>query len=205
MVHVELHFPFTGTTVASDHGYALYGAISRIIPDAHNADWLALTTLKGIATGDGTLQLDSASELKIRLPQEHVPLLLKLAGKRLELDGHAIRLGAPRIYLLKAAPVLYARTVTIKGYTEPESFDGAIRRKLKDLGVAGEPSVGPRRVVKVGDHTIVGFAVAVSKLSDEASITLQEQGIGGRRRMGCGIFFPVAQIPFEKQNHHATA
>src|SRR5215831_13084569 len=105
MVHVELHFPFTGTTVATDHGYALYGAISRIIPEAHNAEWLAITTLKGIATGDGTLKLDSASALKIRLRQERVPLLLKLAGKRLEMDGHAIRLGAPRIYLLKPAPV----------------------------------------------------------------------------------------------------
>src|SRR5215831_8955037 len=113
MVHVELHFPFTGTTVATDHGYALYGAISKIIQQTHSAEWLAITTLKGLATGDGTLRLDSASALKVRLPQDRVPLLLKLAGKRLEMDGHAIRLGAPRIYLLKPARVLYARTVTI--------------------------------------------------------------------------------------------
>ncbi|MCI0693627.1 type I-MYXAN CRISPR-associated protein Cas6/Cmx6, partial [candidate division KSB1 bacterium] len=107
-------------------------------------------------------------------------------------DGHAIRLGAPRIFLLKPSPQLYARIVTIKGFTEPEPFLDAVCRKLDELGVKGEPVVGPRRVVKVGQHTIVGFGLAIHELSDEGSIILQEQGLGGRRRMGCGIFFPIA-------------
>jgi CRISPR-associated protein Cas6 len=68
----------------------------------------------------------------------------------------------------------------------------AVYRKLDELGVKGEPVVGPRRVVRVGDHTVVGFALAVHELSDEGSVILQEQGLGGRRRMGCGIFFPIA-------------
>lgn len=90
MVHVELHFPFTGTTLPSDQGYALYGAISRLIPEAHEADWLALETIPGTARGDGTTQLDTEASLKIRIPQDRVPLMLKLAAKRLELNGHSI-------------------------------------------------------------------------------------------------------------------
>lgn len=191
MVTVELHFPFTGTTLPSDQGYALYGAISRLIPEAHEADWLSLETIPGAARGDGTTQLDQEARLKIRLPQDRVPLLLKLSGKRLELNGHAIRLGAPQIFLLKPWPQLYARIVTIKGFTEPQAFLEAVCRKLDELGVTGEPTVGPRRVVKVGNHTIVGFALAVHDLTDEGSIILQERGIGGRRRMGCGIFSPI--------------
>lgn len=191
MTYVELQFPFTGTTMPSDHGYGLYGAISRIIPEAHSADWLALETIPGAARGDGVTQLDPEASLKIRIPQDRVPLMLKLAGKRLEVDGHAIRLGAPRIFLLKPWPQLYARIVTIKGFTEPEPFLDAVCRKLDEMGVKGEPAVGPRRVVKVGDNTVVGFALAVHDLSDEGSIILQERGIGGRRRMGCGIFSPI--------------
>ena len=192
MVYLELHFPFTGTTVTTDHGYALFGAISRIIPEAHTANWLAVATLKGVARGDGMLQLDTAATFKIRLPQDRVPLVLKLAGKRLDLDGHAIRLGVPQICLLKTSPTLYARVVTIKGYTEPEPFLDAVRRKLDELSVTAEPVVGPRHVLKVGYHTVVGFALAIHELSDEGSIVLQERGIGGRRHMGCGIFFPIA-------------
>lgn len=192
MTYIELHFPFTGKTLPSDHGYGLYGAISRIIHEAHSADWLAIETIPGAARGDGVTQLDPQASLKIRIPQDRVPLMLKLAGKRLEVDGHAIRLGAPRIFLLKPSPQLYARIVTIKGFIEPEPFLDAVCRKLDEMGVKGEPVIGPRRVVRVGNHTVVGFALAVHDLSEEGSIILQEQGIGGRRRMGCGIFFPIA-------------
>lgn len=192
MLYVELHFPFTGRTLKTDHGYGLFGAISRIIPEVHGADWLTVATMKGAAVGDGNLQLDTESTLKIRLPQDRVPLLLKLAGKRLDIDGHTVRLGAPQIHLLKPSSVLYARMVTIKGYTEPGPFQDAVRRKMQDLNVVGEPVVGPRRVLKIGNRTIVGFAVAVSELNEEASILLQERGIGGRRHMGCGVFFPIA-------------
>src|SRR5262249_36758672 len=192
MTYVELQFPFTGKTLPSDHGYGLYGAISRVIPESHSADWLAIETIPGSARGDGVTQLDPQARLKIRIPQDHVLLMLKLAGKRLELGGHAIRLGAPQIYLLKPATALYARIVTVKGFTEREPFLDAVCRKLDELGVKGELVVGPRRVVRVGDHIVVGFALAIHELSDEGSIILQERGLGGRRRIGCGIFFPIA-------------
>jgi CRISPR-associated endonuclease/helicase Cas3 len=191
MTYIELQFPFTGKTLPSDHGYGLYGAISRIIPESHSADWLAIETIPGAARGDRVTQLDPHARLKIRIPQDHVPLMLKLAGKRLEVDCHSIRLGAPQIFLLKPWPQLYARIVTIKGFTEPEPFLDAVRRKLDELGVKGEPVVGERRVVKVGDHTIVGFGLTIHELSDEGSLILQEHGIGGRRRMGCGFFNPI--------------
>src|SRR5262245_12850883 len=191
MTYVELQFPFTGKILPSDHGYGLYGAISRVIPEAHSADWLAIETIPGAARGDGVTQLDPQAKLKIRIPQDRVPLMLKLAGKRLEVDGHAIRLGAPQIYLLKPATALYARIVTIKGFTEPEPFLDAVCRRLDELGVKCGPVVGPRRVVRVGDHTIVGFGLTIHELSEEGSIILQEHGLGGRRRIGCGIFFPI--------------
>jgi CRISPR-associated endonuclease/helicase Cas3 len=191
MIHVELHYPVTGATVPSDHGYALYGALSRLVPDIHEADWLAVETLPGTARGDGVTQLDPHATLRLRLPQDHVAQMLPLAGKRLELDGHALRLGAPQIFLLRPSPQLYARLVTIKGFTEPEPFLQAVCRKLDELGMQGEPTVGPRRVLRVSNHTVVGFALAIHELSDEASLLLQAQGLGGRRKMGGGFFHPV--------------
>jgi len=193
MTYVELQFSFTGNTLPSDHGYGLYGAISRTVPEAHSADWLAIETIPGAARGDGVTQLDPQSKLKIRIPQDRVLLMLKLAGKRLEVDGHAIRLGAPQIYLLKPTTTLYARIVTIKGFTEPEPFLDAVCRQLDELGVKGEPIPEERRVVKVGNHTIVGFGMTIHELSDQGSLVLQERGVGGRRRMGCGFFNPISR------------
>ncbi len=191
MHFLELRFPIQGQTLPTDHGYALFAAFSRLLPEAHDSDWLAVATLPGLARGDGTLQLDPQAALKLRLPQDRVPLVLKLAGKRLNIGGHDLRLGAPQIFLLQPAPALYARLVTIKKFTEPEPFLDAVCRKLDELGIKGEPTLGPRRVVRVGNHTIVGFALAVHELSDEASLVLQERGMGGRRHVGCGFFTPI--------------
>ena len=189
---IELKFPIIGNSLPSDQGYALLGAISRVVPEVHSAAWFALETIPGVARGDGTTQLDPEGKLRMRLPQEHVSLLLKLAGKQLHLNGQAIRLGTPEINLLQPSSALYARIVTIKGYTEPDPFTDAVCRKLDKLGIRGEVVVGPRRVLKVGAHTIVGFGLALHELSDDASMQLQEQGLGGRRKMGCGFFNPIS-------------
>lgn len=191
MMYVDLHFPVIGTTIPSDHAYSLYGAISRLLPDAHQSDWLAIETIAGISRGDGCIQLDNRAKLKIRILCERIPFMLKLAGKRLDLDGQSIRLGAPQVYSLNPSSTLYSRIVTIKGYTEPGTFNEAIKRKLTGFGVNGEPIVGERRKVKISNHIIIGFALRIQKLEEEESILLQVKGLGGRRVMGCGIFSPV--------------
>lgn len=192
MSWIELRFPVIGTALPSDHGYAMYSAISKLVPEAHQADWLALETVPGTTRGDGGIHINERARLRMRLPQDRLPLMLKLAGKRLDVDGYGVRLGVPQTFLLKPSAALYARCVTIKKFMEPEPFLDAVRRKLDEMSVQGEPVVGPRRVLKVGNHTVVGFALAIGELSDDASILLQERGLGGRRHMGCGIFNPIS-------------
>ena len=184
----ELAFPVHGSTLPIDHGYALYGAISRLIPAVHDADWIAIDTIGGRSGEPGILRIDSSSSLLLRLPEEYLPLLQRLAAARLELDGHQLQLGDPNVSPLKPAPSLTARLVTIKGFTEPIPFLGALNRQLDALGVKGEVMVGARRVARIGGHVIVGFSVMIGRLTEEDSLTLQEKGLGGRRKMGGGFF-----------------
>jgi CRISPR-associated endonuclease/helicase Cas3 len=194
MMHVELRFPVIGTALPSDHGYSIFGAISKAIPELHAADWLAVETVAGAARGDGATQINSRARLRMRAPQDRVPLILKLAGKRLDVSGYQVRLGVPQIFLLRPSASVYARCVTIKNHTEPESFLDAVARKLDELGVKGEPELGPRRAFRVGNHTIVGYTLSVHELSDEGSIVLQERGLGGRHHFGCGFFHPIRSV-----------
>ena len=193
MVYVELRFPVIGTSLPSDHGYAMFASISRLIPEAHGADWLAVETVPGTLRGDGAIHLNPRARLKLRLPQNRVSLMMKLAGKRLDVSGYNIRLGVPQIFLLNPSENLYARCVTIKNYTEPDPFLNAVAHKLDELGVKGDPELGPRRAFRVGSHKIVGFGLAIHELSDEGSVVLQERGIGGRRHFGCGFFHPISR------------
>lgn len=191
MVYVEIKFPVIGTSLPSDHGYSMFAAISRALPEVHQADWILMETIPGVTRGDGAISINERARLKMRIPQDRLPLILKLAGRRLDIDGYSIRLGVPQVFLLKPSASLYARCVTIKKFTEPEPFLDAVARKLDEMGIKGEPEAGPRRVVRVGGHTIVGFGLSVHELSEEGSIVLQERGLGGRKHMGCGFFLPI--------------
>jgi hypothetical protein len=44
---VDLAFRVTGPTVAVDHGYALYAAISRLIPEIHNTTGIGIHPIRG--------------------------------------------------------------------------------------------------------------------------------------------------------------
>jgi CRISPR-associated protein Cas6 len=191
VAYVDLSYPVLGNTLPTDHGYALFSALSRTVPEMHQTPGVAIETIAGTARGDGTTMIASRATFRVRLPAENVGLVLPLAGKRLDVAGHAIRLGVPSITALKAATSLYARIVTIKGFCDPELFLAAAGRQLDQLGLPGELHLGTRRVLRIAGKTVVGFSLTVHDLTEDASISLQEFGIGGRRHMGAGFFVPV--------------
>jgi CRISPR-associated protein Cas6 len=139
-----------------------------------------------------------------------VPAILPLAGKTLKLGDQAILVGTPSTRPLIPSPRLYSRLVVIKGFMEAEPFLGAVQRQLGALGVqgrlylveqshieaenrekrSGTHSTFLRRTVRIHGREVVGFAVGIEQLTAEESILVQERGIGGRRRFGCGIFVP---------------
>ncbi|MBW7864429.1 MAG: type I-MYXAN CRISPR-associated protein Cas6/Cmx6 [Candidatus Hydrogenedentes bacterium] len=224
---VDLSFVLTGNTLPADHGYALYGAISRILPALHppgialveqGADpiWkdVGIHPIFGANAGNRLILLGPHSRLRLRVPSEMTSEVLCLAGKRLDVDGCALLVGVPQIQSLIPAPTLRCRMAVIKGYMEPEPFLESAQKSLRELGIGGRAALVPRsagpsregryssiegrspwirRTLRVRDKTIVGYALTVSELTAEESILLQEKGIGGRRRLGCGIFVPVKE------------
>jgi CRISPR-associated protein Cas6 len=211
MNYVDLIFPAQGDAIPRNHGYALYGAVARIVPAVHQAKDIGIFPVGGSSSGDGVLLLNDRSALRFRIPADRLPILLPLAGKAMELDGHRLRLGVPHVAALIPASVLSSSLVLIKladagtkeagGIVTPDAFLAAARRKLIAMNIQSEPGIqkirtGPRagqarrRVIRVKDQTHVGYAMIVQALTAEESIRLQEGGLGGRRLMGCGLFLP---------------
>ncbi len=197
---LELVFPVAGTGLPTDHSYPLYGALSGFVPQFHaDASPLRFGPITGIGTADGRLRLTEHSCLRVRLPDDSIRLALPLAGKKLIVGDSPIRLGVPAVRTLVPAPALIARLVTFKNADTPEEFLTTARAKLAEAGIAGEPQLpihleGPRagepkrRVIRIKDATIYGHALIVAELSAADSLKLQERGLGGRTRMGCGFF-----------------
>jgi CRISPR-associated protein Cas6 len=196
--HVELCFSISGRSLPADHGYGLYSAIAHICPEVHHQDGLSIQTIQGIPDKQGKIYLTDRSSLHMRLQSDRIPSAYKLAGKQLRIGIHEIRLGIPQVSMLQPASVLRARIVTIKGYEEPESFLEAAKRQLEQLGIDAAAGVltnienePDRKVIKIKRFTVIGFGMEVANLDDTDSLRLQQLGIGGKHRMGCGFFTPV--------------
>lgn len=214
---INLVFPVKGDNLYADHNHKLLGSLSQKIPQLHDLEGLAINTISGIPDEQGKITLTSYSRLYLRLPVEAIALVYPLVGQTLTIGEHQIKLGNPELQTIKGVESLKARLVTIKGYTEPGAFLQAAYRQLQALGIdanigipankEGEPK---RLTLKINkperSYTIVGFSVVVSDLSEEDSIKLQIHGLGGKRRLGCGVFYPNIKVrkSYQRGNYHGT-
>jgi hypothetical protein len=164
---VDLSFPVLGERIPRDHGYALYGALSRAVPSLHGARWLGVHPMGGTLADEGNLQLGQRSQLRLRLPADRIVEVLPLAGAKLDISGSAVRLD-------------------VTGFAA--RYTTEIKRQLGLLEIGGPFELHGRRSLTVGGRRVVGYSVRVLGLSADQSIALQENGIGGKRRMGCGVF-----------------
>lgn len=189
----DVAFPVAGGPVPLDHGYTLFAALSRALgDDLHGAPWLAVHPLAGLPLPNGALALRPGTPaLRLRVDADHIGRCASLAGGTLHLAGADLLVGTSRVFTLRPARALAARLVTIKGFLEAEPFREALRRKLDALSVRARVEIGRRRTVRVGGDVVVGFQVTLHDLDGPGSLLVQYDGLGGRQRMGCGVFTPI--------------
>lgn len=208
---VDIQFRISGKLIPVDHGFHLFSAVSKVIPELHYHKEVGLHPISGLFAGNRYLAITDKSFLTIRLSSERIAMVLPLSGKMIQLNGYSVRIGVPQIRAIMPSSKLYSRLVTIKGFMEPENFLEAAYRQLQYLKIkaiptlieqtqiaesnldklSGTHSTYLRRTIRIHDKEIVGFAFKVEELTTEESIRLQEKGIGGRRHLGCGIFVPI--------------
>lgn len=197
---VDVAFVVTGQTVPREHNYALYGALSRAMPQVHGCDWLGIHGIAARQLGE-RLDLGRGGRLRVRVPAARIPEMLTLVGRELDVAGNVVRVGNPTIEPLVPAAVLDARIVVIRltgGLPKPfnrEVFEARFlaeaQRQLAEVGVTAELAISGRQRIAVGGQRVVGCSLRAGGLSAEHSIALQTAGIGGKRTMGCGIFRPA--------------
>jgi CRISPR-associated protein Cas6 len=209
--HWELRYPLVGKSLPADHGYRLYGAMSRIVPMIHEQNGWRMATISGTPNAQRKIVLKPYSRLRIRTKWEQIPLFLQLVQKLLKVDNHSLVLEPPEIHPICPSRTLKARLVVIKGFQEPEPFIGAVKYHLQKLGInqskayiptnnLGEPD---RKVLKIHQYKVVGFSVVVTDLNPLDSISLQVHGCGGKPKMGCGFFSPVSSLN-KQENDNLT-
>jgi CRISPR-associated protein Cas6 len=188
---VDLCFSITGKTVSVDHGFDLYSAVSNIVPEFHEADDVGIKLIRGRYIGEGLLDIHPNSWLIVRLKTTDTHTYINLAGKTLNLKGHNIQVGVPKTRSIEASSFLYAHLVTTRNGQDQPRFEKEISRQMAELKVKAKYTIGERKTFTIHDKKVVGYSMTLEELTDENSILIQENGLGGRRKMGCGFFEPV--------------
>lgn len=191
---LDLLFPLQGEQVPVEHGYLLYAALAHHLETPadqwlHENEAIGLHLIRGRYMGSGLLALNHA-RFGLRIPTDLIPKFLPLAGKAIQLGDHRLHIGIPQPQALSPAATVYAHLVTTKNGQDEARFDQEIARQLAALDIHGKAQRGPRRIFRIKDKHVVAHALLVSELSAEESIRLQEEGLGGRRKLGCGVFVP---------------
>ena len=90
---IEFHFPSWVPRSQRIMGTPLWGDV-QLVPKLHTHEMpLRIGPIRGTYAGKGMLRLEPrGSRLRIRLQPDDLPAVLPLAGKSLDLDGHALRL-----------------------------------------------------------------------------------------------------------------
>lgn len=207
---LDVVFPVAGRKLPWDHSYALYSSLCRHVPDLHRELAAGIFPINGAPGAKGILKLSPSSALRIRVSEADIHRLGPLAHAELDLDGYEFGLGGPTLEPLVPACSLFSPWVTFKGYTQPEPFLEKVASELAAQGIEANfglvsprknspregkkgapkrPYVARTRIIK--KSKILGFALLIQELSAEASLRLSRSGLGGRRRMGGGLFRPT--------------
>lgn len=194
--YIELAFPVMGTSLPIDHGYQLYSALKYRLMQLKDWHDISIKTISGECNlhKRNEINLTNRSKLLIRLPSEKVPFVYSFSGKSLTIGNHKIRLGIPNMNFLQPKSKMRSHIVVIRGYEEPKTFLEAAKRQLEELNIQADIKLisnqdgTPKRKTIAVKQTLVGFGIEANHLSETDSITLQEKGLGGKHKMGCGVF-----------------
>ena len=194
--YIELVFPVIGQNLPIDHGYQLYSALKYRLTQLKNWSDTSIKTISGKCDRHkrNEINLTERSKLLIRLPAEKIPFVYSFSGKSLTIGKHKIRLGIPEMNFLQPKSKLRSHIVIIRGYEEANTFLEAARRQIEELDIKADiklifkkDGTPKRKTIKV-KQTLVGFGIEANNLREADSIILQEKGLGGKQKMGCGVF-----------------
>lgn len=183
---LDVGFELQGTRLPREHRRALAQAVAQALPWWAQEPAAGIHPLKLSADGQHAL-LSRRSRLTLRLPQQRLAQALALSGQVLLIDGQRLGIGAAHAHELLPWGTLYAHVVHSEQDSEA-GFMAQAQAQLQALPVHGRSICGRRQRLEGG--AVCGYSLMVDGLSRGDALRLLQQGLGGQRALGCGLFVP---------------
>jgi len=206
---VDVAFSIDCSSLPFDHAYALSQAVQQVLLWFEEEIYAGLHLIRVAESGNGwqrpdttTLYLSHRTKLILRIPQHRLADVQVLTDQVLNIQGHRLRIVGKGVAkaLLKMS-VLFARRVIAE---EMQTEDDFLRTAIDQLGKIGvncrKALCGKTNYIKTPTVNLFTRSLMLADLSPEDSITLQQEGLGIGRKIGCGLFVPHKDIKTVSDN-----
>lgn len=186
---VDVVFTLNGTAVPRYHGEELWREIKRLLPALDGDDTVGIHPIHGAITAADVLLLSKRAVLTIRVRRERAEALMPLNGKTLHINGNPLRIVTSKVRELVAYNAVHANYV-VTDSTEECAFAADIQSQLDVMRIMCTLLCGKSHHLPNQDKEMLAYSLALCDLTPEASLQIQETGLGHHHKLGCGIFVP---------------
>ena len=198
----ELSFSVNCRELPYDHAYELSSEILNLIPQIKNDKRNSIQTLHGPMSGNGWVRPDSENiplskraKLMMRINKNQIDDIKDIEGKEIKLFGNSLKIGISKVKNFLIVKDLFCRFVISDNKISEDDFLEKIQMELRNFNVNIKKALcGKSMTINFDKNTEYTRSLMIADLSKEESLKLQEEGVGGEKLYGCGIFLPHKSI-----------
>ncbi|MCK5263702.1 MAG: type I-MYXAN CRISPR-associated protein Cas6/Cmx6 [Gammaproteobacteria bacterium] len=196
---VDLSFKILCQQLPTTHAWELSQALYEILPWLSDETEVGVHQIHGATAGNGwerpadgeLIHLSKRTRMNLRVPRTRVEEAILLVGAKMDIAGYEVEIGAVTEKPLIPLGTLFSRYVVVPDGLDEDGFvewvvDELARRDIK----LRKMLCGMTHTIQTPDENIQTRSLMMADLDKQTSIALQEQGVGGARHLGCGIFMP---------------
>ncbi|MDQ7016758.1 MAG: type I-MYXAN CRISPR-associated protein Cas6/Cmx6 [Gammaproteobacteria bacterium] len=197
---MDLSFKLIGSSIPVDHAYVLSQSLCEVLPwlEGEPEAGIHLIHVANSANGwqrpenpEDLLHLSRRARLTLRLPKHRLAEAEQLQGQTLNMSLGKLTLGETSRKKLSKLTTVFSRYIEADKNQDEDEFltsvvarltamDISVRKMLSGLSHRFETPQGP----------LFTRSLMLADLDVKESVRLQRLGLGGGRKMGCGLFIP---------------
>ncbi len=213
---VDLVYSIRCKCLPLDHAYSFSRAVCAALPWIETEALAGIHLIHGAESGNGwmrpegdataLLHLSRRARMTLRVPKARIEAAQALTGKTLDVGGHPLTVGESKIKLFSTLSTQFSRYVVVPegvDHGDEAAFMAAAVESLQALDIKVRKMLcGLTHVLQHPAGDLYTRSIMLADLEPAEAITLQQQGLGGYRTFGCGLFIPHKDI---KAVHAAKA
>ncbi len=199
---IDLSFATQCKELPIDHAWALSQAIIQELPWMREEKFAGIHQIHVAESGNGwerpenvtdeTLRPSHRTKLVLRIPKARLKDAETLVGKTISISGYPLTIKKPRKKVLVNSSVIFSRYVLSDKNEDENTF--LMRMAAEVESITGEKvkkmMCGKSYTIKTPEGDLLARHLMIAEQTNDASIKLQQYGLGGGRVMGCGLFLP---------------